>query len=81
MVLTIDPDAVVIGGTMAEVGSALSVPLARSLAEWCERPVRVEVSTLGERAVVLGAVRIALDEVERKLFAVDSQLIRLDAGS
>ncbi|MFF0861467.1 hypothetical protein ACFYUV_06925 [Nonomuraea sp. NPDC003560] len=44
-------------------------PLREELAELCLFPIRVEASTLGSRSVALGAVRLALDEVERALLA------------
>jgi predicted NBD/HSP70 family sugar kinase len=79
MVLTLDPDIVVVGGSLAEAGSALTAQLEEELNRQCLRPVRVQASALGERCVVLGAVRLALDHVHRKLFAVDDESMRAAA--
>ncbi|MER7857720.1 ROK family transcriptional regulator [Amycolatopsis japonica] len=65
-VLAVDPELVVIGGSDAELATRLRAELAR-LALF---PVRVATSALGEDAVALGAVRLALSRVERELFSV-----------
>jgi len=65
-VLAVDPELVVIGGSDDLLAARLRVELAR-LALF---PVRVETSALGEDAVALGAVRLALSRVERELFSV-----------
>ncbi|MEU7895797.1 ROK family protein [Nonomuraea sp. NPDC049152] len=69
-VLTMDPELVVLGGGMSGAGDLLVEPLREELAELCLFPVRVEASTLGSESVALGAVRLALDHVERSLFDV-----------
>ncbi|WP_191259262.1 ROK family transcriptional regulator [Amycolatopsis oliviviridis] len=65
-VLAVDPRLVVIGGA----ADWLTAPLRAELTRLCLFPVRVETSTLGEDAVALGAVRLALSRVERELFSV-----------
>lgn len=65
-VLAVDPQLVVIGGT-----GDLTAKLRAELARLCLFPVRVETSTLGEDSVALGAVRLALNRVERDLFSVE----------
>ncbi|GIG69530.1 ROK family transcriptional regulator [Phytomonospora endophytica] len=67
-VLTIDPEVVIIGGGLSQAGDALIEPLRIKLADLCLYPVKVEASTLADRSVALGAIRLALDEVERELF-------------
>ncbi|MBE3010645.1 ROK family transcriptional regulator [Microbispora sp. NEAU-D428] len=74
MVLTIDPDMVVIGGGLSLASSTLLAPLTRHLDELCLSTPPVRMSELGDEAVVLGAVRLALDDVERRLFSVETLL-------
>lgn len=59
-----DPELVVIGGAVAESAAVLLPPLRVELAQFMPTPPRVEVSTLGDAIVNLGAVRLALDHVE-----------------
>jgi len=58
---------VVLGGGLGVNGDLLLGPVRRRLAEWLPYPPRVEVSSLGEAAVLTGAlavgVRAALDNV------------------
>lgn len=61
----VDPELVVIGGAVAAASSVLLKPLRAELAEFMPKPPRVEVSTLGDAIVTLGAVRLALDYVEK----------------
>lgn len=68
VVLTVDPELVVVGGGLSQAGEALVGPLRTRLADLCMYPVPVAASTLADRSVALGAVRLALDEVERELF-------------
>ncbi|MFJ8914807.1 ROK family protein [Amycolatopsis sp. NPDC102389] len=65
-VLAVDPQLVVIGGGKDPLATTLRAELARL----CLFPVHVATSTLGEDAVALGAVRLALSRVERELFSV-----------
>lgn len=67
-VLTVDPDAVVIGGGLSQAKENLIDPLRAQLDELCLFPVRVEASSLADESVVMGAVRLALDHATRKLF-------------
>ncbi|MFF2654865.1 ROK family transcriptional regulator [Streptomyces sp. NPDC058045] len=70
LVLALDPELVVIGGWASGLEGALD-PLRRELARYCLRPPRVALSVLGEAAVATGALRLALDQVEEQLFAVE----------
>ncbi|NYI04392.1 ROK family protein [Allostreptomyces psammosilenae] len=70
LVLAIDPEVVVIGGWATGLDGLLE-PLRARLAGHCLRAPRVALTELGEEAVALGALRTALDHVERELFAVD----------
>jgi predicted NBD/HSP70 family sugar kinase len=69
LVLALDPELVVIGGWASGLDGVLS-PLRRELERYCLRPPRVELSVLGEAAVAMGALRLALEQVERELFTV-----------
>ncbi|NUS03151.1 MAG: ROK family protein [Nonomuraea sp.] len=74
LVLTLDPDLVVIGGGVSRSGDVLLEPLRRHLDPLCLEPPELAVSTLGDQAVVLGAVRHALDHVDARLYDVDATL-------
>jgi len=62
-----DPALVVLGGGIGMNGDLLLAPIRRLLAEWLPYPPQVEVSTLGDAAVLSGALavgrRAALDNV------------------
>lgn len=60
-----DPELVVIGGAVAASSEVLLKPLREELVRFMPNPPRVEVSTLGDAIVGLGAVRLALDYVEK----------------
>ncbi|MFG2504680.1 ROK family protein [Streptomyces rubiginosohelvolus] len=68
MVLTVNPDLVVVGGGLSRAGDILVDPLRRHLEELCIDPPHVRVSLLGVEAVALGALRVALDRCDRELF-------------
>ncbi|MFE7331274.1 ROK family protein [Streptomyces sp. NPDC057565] len=70
MVLTIDPELVVIGGGLSRAGESLLAPLRDHLSHLCLFPVEMAASALGDEAAALGGVRLALDVVERALFEV-----------
>ncbi|NJA57211.1 ROK family transcriptional regulator [Streptomyces sp. NEAU-H3] len=71
LVLALDPELVVIGGWAAGLDGVLE-PLRQQLEKYCLRTPRVELSGLGEAAIRTGALRLALDHVEKELFAVES---------
>ncbi|MEU5051739.1 ROK family protein [Streptomyces sp. NPDC021096] len=71
LVLALDPELVVVGGWAAGLNGVLE-PLRTELARYCLRPPQVAQSLLGEAAVATGALRLALDHVEKQLFAVES---------
>jgi predicted NBD/HSP70 family sugar kinase len=70
LVLALDPELVVIGGWAAGLDGVLD-PLRSGLARCCLRPPRVVLSALGSEAIATGALRLALDHVEDRLFAVE----------
>ncbi|HVQ92921.1 MAG TPA: ROK family transcriptional regulator [Mycobacteriales bacterium] len=64
----LDPQVVVIGGELAELGPLLLAPLVDALrAEQLTQP-RLEISALGADAIIHGAVRHSLSWVERERF-------------
>lgn len=67
MALVLNPELIVIGGGIAGAGDALLEPLRRQLGEIARLAPRLEASPLRERGVLLGAIRHALDEVERRM--------------
>ncbi|MEU6281953.1 ROK family protein [Streptomyces sp. NPDC047028] len=72
MVLTVNPDLVVVGGGISRAGETLTGPLRRYLEDLCIDPPEVRVSELGVEAVALGAVRLGLDRSDRDLFEFPS---------
>ncbi|MFI6298712.1 ROK family protein [Nonomuraea sp. NPDC050790] len=76
LVLTVDPDLVVLGGGVSRSGDVLLEPLRRHLDPLCLEPPVVAVSALGDQAVVMGAVRHALDHVDARLYDIDQPLPR-----
>jgi predicted NBD/HSP70 family sugar kinase len=66
----LDPEVIVLGGDVAEVGLVLVAAIVDALtAEELGQP-RLELSTLGADAVIHGAVRHSLSWVERERFDV-----------
>jgi predicted NBD/HSP70 family sugar kinase len=67
-----DPELIVIGGAVAAAGDVVLEPIRSRLPATRKRlgvhptgsPVRLEASTLGDHAVVTGAVRFALDRIQ-----------------
>jgi predicted NBD/HSP70 family sugar kinase len=70
LILILDPDLVVIGGGISRAGPPLLDALMRHLhGHTLVRPA-LALSALGDRAIALGATRLALDDVEKQLFTV-----------
>lgn len=67
LVLTLDPELVVIGGGFSRSADLIAEPLRRELDRWCIRTPEVRVSEFGDEGVALGALRLALDHVDREL--------------
>ncbi|MFF8598102.1 ROK family protein [Streptomyces sp. NPDC015232] len=68
MVLTVNPDLVVIGGGLSRAGEGAAAPIRAHLGRLCLDPPDVAVSELGTEAVSLGAVRLALEHLNADLF-------------
>lgn len=70
----LNPELVVIGGAVADSASVLLEPAARKLATYTATPPRLAASPLGDAIVGIGAVRHALDHVEK--ISLDLELRR-----
>src|SRR5258705_773937 len=55
-----DPALVVLGGGLGTNGDLLLTPVRRLLAAWIPYPPQVEISSLGEAAVLMGALAVGL---------------------
>jgi predicted NBD/HSP70 family sugar kinase len=69
LVLTLDPQIVVVGGGYSRSADVLLEPLRHELQRLCLRVPEIRASTLGDESVALGALRLALDEVDIRLFS------------
>jgi predicted NBD/HSP70 family sugar kinase len=67
-VALLNPSTVIVGGGLSRAGTALLEPLERRICELVPVPPRVVLSSLGDESVALGAVRLALQAVEERLF-------------
>ena len=70
LVLALDPQVVVFGGGFSRSADLVLDPLRRELGKLCLRVPEVRASTLGADSVALGALRLALNEVDQRLFSV-----------
>ena len=64
----VDVELVVLGGGIGANGDLLLDPVARLLDDWLPYPPRVEVSTLGEAAVLTGSVAVGLHAALENVF-------------
>lgn len=65
LAMLLDPERVVISGAVAAAGDILLDPLRERLAALTPDPPQLAASPLRDRAVVTGAVRLALDTAEK----------------
>lgn len=70
MVLTIDPELVVLGGSFSDAADVLQPLLDARLSQTSVHKPQIVVSALGDRAVTLGAIREGLDTVDRAMAAL-----------
>ena len=66
-----NPELVVIGGAVAKSAGALLGPIAERLPQFTATPPRLAVSPLGDSVVTMGAVRSALDFVEKETLDIE----------
>jgi predicted NBD/HSP70 family sugar kinase/DNA-binding CsgD family transcriptional regulator len=64
-----DVELVVLGGGIGANGDLLLDPVDRLLGDWLAFPPRVEVSTLGEAAVLTGALAVGLQAALENVFS------------
>jgi predicted NBD/HSP70 family sugar kinase len=64
-----DVELVVLGGGIGANGDLLLDPVGRELAEWLPFPPRLEVSTLGDAAVLTGALAVGLQAARENVFS------------
>jgi predicted NBD/HSP70 family sugar kinase len=76
MVLTLDPELVVLGGGFSRSADVLLPALRRALEPHCLRVPDIRPSTLGEECVALGAACLALDHVDEHFFSPDGSISR-----
>jgi len=70
VVTTLNPATVVIGGGLSRAGAALLAPLAARVQALVPMPPRFVLSSLGDQAVALGAVQLALQALDEQLFGL-----------
>jgi predicted NBD/HSP70 family sugar kinase len=63
-----DVELVVLGGGIGANGDLLLDPVERQLREWLPFPPRVEVSTLGDAAILTGALAVGLAGARNRVF-------------
>ena len=71
-----DPRLIVIGGAVAASATALLPAMTRELAGYVAEPPRLAVSDMGKMLVPTGAVRLALDYVEKHMLELVPQVRR-----
>jgi predicted NBD/HSP70 family sugar kinase len=71
-----DVELIVLGGGIGANGDLLLDPVGRQLAEWLPFPPRLEVSTLGEAAVLTGALAVGVQAARENVFSRRSRVGR-----
>ncbi|WP_198671543.1 ROK family transcriptional regulator [Desertihabitans aurantiacus] len=81
LVLTMDPEAVVVGGGMVAAESLWVPEFSAALSKSVLRMPKVLVSTLGSDHVARGAIRLAMQEVAGRYFGTRLLPVRRSTGS
>jgi predicted NBD/HSP70 family sugar kinase/DNA-binding CsgD family transcriptional regulator len=71
-----DPELVVLGGGVGMNGDLLLEPVRALLREWLPYPPRIELSTLGDSAVLMGAVATGLQSALDNVFVNRAAVLR-----
>jgi predicted NBD/HSP70 family sugar kinase len=66
--VVLNPSTVIVGGGVSRAGERLREPLERRIRALVPVPPSVVLSRLGGEGVALGGVRLALEDVEARLF-------------
>ncbi|MBB5778969.1 ROK family transcriptional regulator [Nonomuraea jabiensis] len=69
VMVTIDPELVIIGGGISAAGEAIREPVRIRVERETDFPPKVVCSVLGDHSAAIGAVRSALDVAEERLFS------------
>ncbi|MFI5708299.1 ROK family protein [Kribbella sp. NPDC051620] len=69
LILALDPQVVIYGGGFSRSADLVLAPLTTELQRLCLRVPEVRASTLGADSVALGAIRLALNELDDRLFS------------
>ena len=72
-----DPELVVLGGGLGMNGDLLLEPVRGQLRDWLPYPPRVEISSLGESAVLMGAVATGLQSALDNVFVNRPTAVRI----
>jgi len=65
----LDPEVVIMGGSIG-ARPELKLRIEANLGRCTREPVRIELSALGNRATLIGAIGSAIDQVHRALFGI-----------
>jgi predicted NBD/HSP70 family sugar kinase len=76
VLLILDPDLVVIGAGMSRAGSTLLAAIESCVRPLTLAPPKLALSSLGDEAVTLGAVELALADAERRLLPAPRSDVR-----
>jgi predicted NBD/HSP70 family sugar kinase len=69
-IVVLNPSMVIVGGGVSRAGQHLLEPLQGRIRQLVPVLPRIALSTLGDEAVALGGVRLALNTVEERLFRI-----------
>jgi predicted NBD/HSP70 family sugar kinase len=73
--IVLNPETVILGGGLSRAGDTLLAPLERDLRALMPIPPRIVLSDLGEESVALGAVRLAVQTVEERMFGIATEVV------
>ncbi|MDR5708101.1 ROK family protein [Agromyces aerolatus] len=65
----LSPQVLVVGGAFSEIGPPLAAALEREFAGRTSPDTQIKLTELGDKSVLLGAMRTSLDHIEEALFS------------